>query len=129
MTENMVFIDSKQPDRAMLAASILNTQLSEAIEQRAMARDLEDQAKTLKEIANETILSLAESYEITKAESVQGAVQIKKSTRTTFDNEKIKTFLVERGVAAVLVADAFGAAKKTVEFTTVDFRLPKPERG
>lgn len=129
MAENMVFVESEAPDKMGPVMAMINTKLSEAIEQRAMAKDLEEQAKLLKDIANETILSLAKSYDITKAESSQGTIQIKHGSRTTYDTEAAKTFLVERGVAAVLVTDAFQHAQKITKFESVDFRLPKKGKG
>lgn len=129
MVENMVIVDSSTPDRMGPVAAMINSKLSEAIDQRATAKELEEQAKLLKEIANETILSLVESYGITKAQSVQGTIQIKEGSKTSYDTEAAKTFLVERGVAAVLVTDAFEVAKKITKYTSVDFRLPKKGKG
>jgi hypothetical protein len=103
---------------------VLDEIIADCIRKRAQAKELEDQAKTLKEEAN-TILMLYRTDGSIADKTVEldsvGKITFVTKTTHTLDKDLFKTTLMGAGVAVSIIAAAEKVATTTKESTTPQF--------
>lgn len=103
---------------------MLDSIIADCIQKRAQAKELEDQAKVLKEEANTILMLYRDDGSITeKTIGLEGVGKITFVTKTTHtvDKDLFKTGLVNAGVSVRVIQKAEEAATTTKESTTPQF--------
>ena len=111
------------PKEASTCTAILRYILGE----RLQARELEEEAKRIKDEVSGLFKNLAEQFGFTTIESNIGSMYLQKTGgRSTFSQIKAKDALLKAGIDSDTVADAFKVAtSKSEPSVSVAFRLPQ----
>lgn len=96
----------------------------EIIDIRLKATSLKDQAKELEEQANTLFQGIAEAHGVVSVESDIGTLRMIEKTNSKLDKDKVKDYLIKKGVDSSIVVDAFKKATKTSKSKYVGF-FPK----
>jgi hypothetical protein len=109
--------------------SWVTDQIIKGITMRRQAKTMEEEAKAIKEQAN-GLLSMAMTIaKAKKIGSTGGNVALKKGSRSTLNQTKLKEILVLKGVNPKVVVEAVEEATSTTEYESVDFREAKEKVG
>lgn len=99
-------------------------QLKSAIQLRSQAKMMEDEAKTLKEEANQAIITTTSLLGIKEflMEGV-GKVTVKNGKNVSISQDKLRESLLRNGVGYDTANKIIDESTKTTEYTSVEFRL------
>jgi hypothetical protein len=113
-----VNVDSLEPEVAFA--------IKRAMEMRAEAKQLENQADTLKESANEVLLPLLSTLDDMKVVDAElGTVSVVVSTRKGFSQDTAKEVLLGHGVPVDVISAAWESATTSSSSTSVKYTQVK----
>lgn len=92
---------------------------------RLRAQVLKQEAKDLEELANAMFMGLHEAVGVDVVESDVGTLRIISKENSRVDQDKVKDYLMKKGVDSDLITDAYTKATKKSTSTYVGFYPPK----